>query len=121
MDNCVCYSSDIEAVSGDTLERVYTIRNKNPDPDNPGEFIYTPYYLGDFTIINIVILKGSEVVVTGSLAQGNFVVSGDDVDVLELSKLVLPSVAGVYRYYIEFIGTDIIKTLIRGAIHLSPK
>ena len=120
---CICDSSAIEVISGNTLEKVWTFQHKDPDPLNIGEFIYTPYDLSIFTSVTMVIRKSpeEEPIATASIDLGNFIISGADNNVLELSKLYIPSVVGVYRYYIDFSGTDIIKTLLQGSFYILPK
>ena len=100
---------NFKVISGDILSRTLTFKNED----------LTPYDLSIYTEIKMEVRKnsGETVVASGTLTDGEFVVSGTDDNILEMN-IQMPELTGLYKYDIEFSGTGIKETLIRGQINL---
>jgi hypothetical protein len=100
---------NLKVVSGDILSRTLTFKNED----------LTAYDLSIYTEIKMEVRKnsGDTVVASGSLTDGDFVVSGVNDNILDMS-IQMPELVGLYKYDIEFIGSGIKETLIRGQINL---
>lgn len=100
---------NFKVVSGDILSRVLTFTNEDT----------TPYDLSIYTEIKMEVRKnsGDTVVASGTLTDGDFVVSGVSNNVLDMN-IQMPTLVGLYKYDIEFSGVGIKETLIRGQINL---
>ena len=100
---------NIKVVSGDILSKTMTFKNDD----------LTPYDLSIYTEIKMEVRKkgGEPVVASGTLTDGDFVVSGLDNNILDFN-IQMPELVGLYKYDIEFSGVGIKETLIRGQINL---
>lgn len=100
---------NFKVVANDILSRTLTFKNEDD----------TPYDISIYTEIKMQVRKntGTEILASGTLTDGDFVISGVDNNVLEMS-IQMPDVVGLYKYDIEFSGTGIRETLIRGQINI---
>lgn len=104
-------TANIHVVQGDILARTFTFTDTDTGD---------PYDLSIYTEVKMQIRKkpGTILIAEGSLTDGQFAITGDDNNVLEMDGITIPedTTAGVYMYDIEFSATDIRETLIRGRI-----
>jgi hypothetical protein len=110
----MCNTYNITIVAGDILARTMTFTAEDD----------TPYAIDIYDEITMHVRRNygaDTLLASGSLAAGNFVVSGDDNNVLEISGIEMPSAPGTYVYDIEFSAADIRETLVRGSIKLLPQ
>lgn len=114
----MCSTYNMRIVQGDIIARTLTFTDQETND---------PIDLSIYTAIKMQIRKrpGTAVIAEGSLANGNFVVSGADNNVLELSGVEIPgdTALGNYLYDIEFSNTseDIKETLLSGTITITPQ
>ena len=96
-----CMKYNMTVTQGDIIARTMTFTDQKTGD---------PYDLSIYAAIKMQVRKrpGSDVIAEGSLADGNFVVSGDDNNVLEIKNLYIPEITpiGVYLYDIEFSNID---------------
>ena len=107
----LCNIYNLIIVQGDILARTFTFTD---------QVTGLPINLSIYSAIKMQIRKnvGSPVIATGSLAGGQFAVTGVGNNILALDSVLIPDATplGRYKYDIEFSGIDIRDTLIRGTI-----
>ena len=113
----MCSTYNMRIVQGDIIARTLTFTDQETND---------PIDLSIYTAIKMQIRKrpGTAVIAEGSLEK-NFVVSGADNNVLELSGVEIPgdTALGNYLYDIEFSNPDkdIKETLLSGTITITPQ
>lgn len=124
----MCKIVNFEIVAGDALYRSLTFTNEDG----------TPFALDAYTDILMHVRRspGSPIIAIGTMADQNFIVSGDDNNVLLIEGIQIPSDAsGAYQYDIEFVNTrtwtnsetnqghveNVRTTLVRGRIIIIPQ
>ncbi len=113
----MCSTYNMRIVQGDIIARTLTFTDQETND---------PIDLRIYTAIKMQIRKrpGTAVIAEGSLPK-NFVVSGADNNVLELSGVEIPgdTALGNYLYDIEFSNPseDIKETLLSGTITITPQ
>lgn len=107
--SCTKSSLTLKVVAGDILSRTLTFRHDDQ----------TPYDLSIYTEIKMEVRKngGEDVVASGSLTGGQFVISGEYNNILDVN-IQMPPLVGAYKYDIEFSAFGIKETLVRGQINL---
>ena len=107
-----CFTHNITAVAGDIYSRSLKFTDNND----------LPIDLSIYTEIEMQVRKnpGSPVLASATLSDGDFVISGDDNEYLEIN-IQVPTTPGSYKYDIEFTGTNIKETLIGGSFVVKPQ